>query len=614
MSTRIAGTGAPSRAARTAGRSLPVLWVLLLLYLASPADVRALEVRAWVDKNEATLEDQILLTLSVTGERRLTGEPVLPPLPDFQVSNGGTSSRTEIRNGQIQSSAERTYVLTPRRTGRFTIGPIRVSRKGHTALTEPIEVHILAASSQTSEAPLAFVAQEVDKDSPFVNQQVLYTFRFFRRVQAMEANWDAPSLQGFWAEDLGKERQYEKVIQGQRYLVTEIRKALFPLAPGTIRIDGTVLSTKLVMPKVRSLGRRGFFDDDFWPDSIFGGRGRTVQKNLHTDPIALTVRALPDAGRPEGFRGLVGTFRVKAEVGDARLHTGDSTTLTVTVSGMGNLRDLEPITPEELPGFKLYPDKPTLDLNTDGDLVHGTKVFRTALVPLEAGTLTVPPQKIVYFDPKAEAYRVEQTSPIALTVEEGANAEPLHLVQGSGMAGTKKTIQVLGKDILPVHTGLGAARSQVLSGVGLWAYTLGLLLPPAAFLGCLVWKRRRERLRNEVHILQRKAARKNARRALKEAHGLMGGSDDAELFRQLARAVKGLVGDKLTLSALACTPAEIHRTLRENGVEEPLADEVRRFLDELEYRQFATAGTQPAEREACVKQAGELVARLDRRL
>ncbi len=592
-----------------------LLALLLLFGTARPA--RALELRAWVDKTEATIEDQILLTVSVAGQRRLPADLKLPPLPDFSVSRGGTSSRTEIINGSIRTSVEVTYLLVPRHIGIFTIGPVTLSRNGRTYRSQPIQVKILPASGSTGERPAAFVTQEVDVTAPFVHQQVLYTFRFYRRVQAAEAQWDPPSFEGFWVEDLGKERQYEKIIGGQRYDVTEVRKALSPLSPGTKRIDQSVLTCRLLVPTGRSPG--GFdslFDQGFFPGSIFGGRSRAVTKNLHADPLTLRVRPLPEAGRPKGFSGLVGSFSIRAEVGQEHLQAGDSTTLTVTITGRGNLRDLlEPSSAGPFTGFKVYADKPTYRLEVEGTGVRGTKVFKKALVPLKAGVLEIPAQEVHYFDPEAGAYKTAATAPIRLTVEKGEETEPLHLVTAGPSLGSRQTVKILGKDILPIHTGLAAASQVLPRGTLLALYLAAFLFPPPLFFLLNGRKKRRERLETHRHILRRKAARKEATRRLKEARRLIRGPGEEEaFFRLLTHAVKGLVGDKLNLSALAYTPTEIRRHLVEKGVEEQEARRIEAFLEELEFHQYASSGTEPKQRGERYRTAKRLVARLDRAL
>jgi hypothetical protein len=570
----------------------------------------ALEVRAWVDRTEATLEDQLLLTVSLAGQRRLPGNPILPPLPDFSVTKGGTSSRTEIVNGSISTSVETSYLLTPRRVGTFTIGPVRIKQKGRTYQSEPISVKILPAASPTEASPIAFVTQDIDVGDPFVHQQIVYTFRFFRRVQSLEAQWDPPSFDGFWVEDLGKERQYEKVVNGRRYAVTELKKALYPLSAGAARIGETLLACRLVIQRDRT--PRGM--DGFFGGSFFGSRGQTVTKNLRGEPISLDIRPLPEAGRPVGFDGLVGAFVVRAEAGQSQLRLGDSTTLTVTVTGNGNLRDLVTVSPEEITGFKVYPDKPSFQLDIHGGRLQGTKVFKKALVPLEDGILEVPAQEVPYFDPEKGLYQIARTTPIAITVEKAAEKEPLHLVTASVLPGSKSSIKILGKDILPIHTGLAGARRQIPSVTSLYAYLGGLLLPPCIFVVCYGRKRRQDRLEIDQHIVRRKGARKKANRLLQEARKRIRQPEDKEFFGQLSRGLKGLIGDKLDLTTLAYTPVEIQLCLLEKGLSEEESRGVREFLEEIEYDQYVSKRLEAGEREARYRKARGLLVQLDRRL
>lgn len=613
----------PGRPARTlrehTGQFVASLWLLLAfssMGIAAARSALALEVVATVDKAEATVEDQILLTVSVSGERSLPEPPELPPLADFDVAQGGTASQTRILNGQIESSISFTYVLSPRRPGDFTIGPIRVRKKNEFAQSEPIRLRILPAAPQgtAAEAPPAFVEQLVDIESPYVNQPVLYCLRFLRRVQAVEAQWDPPPFDGFWVEDLGKERQYQRILNGQTYLVTEIRQVLYPLSAGVVEIPAHSLTCKLVIPR-RSTGRRGdFFGDDFFENPFFSGR-EAVTKVLKPDPIRLHVKPLPEAGRPADFSGLVGDFTLSAEIGQEHLRVGDSTTLTVTVSGRGNLRDLAHVPPEEIAGCKLYPDKPSLEWKATEEGILGTKVFRSALVPLQAGKLEIPATTLCYFDPYERAYRTAQTDPLIVTVEKAAESEDLRWTQGSPRQTGGAPVQLLGKDILPIHTGLAGSGSQLPGRRDLWLYLLGVLAPPAAFGISLGLKARKERREVNAHVLRRKAAGRAAAKVLEQAkQSLKQPTEQAEFYGRLSRALKGLVGDKLNVSALAFTPDEVSRTLLAQGVDEGLVRSVQAFLEELEPLQFGVVREDPHEREKRYRRAKELAKKLDRSL
>ena len=610
--------GTEKRARRQGSRRRRFLLVVAsLLIVPAPflitAHAQALSVQAAVDKTEATVEDQIVLTVSVIGERSLPDQPELPPLPDFNVAQGGTSSRTQLLNGRISSSVEFNYFLSPRSVGSFTIGPIRVRKKGQIEQSQPIQIRILPTQAAAGEVLPAFVEQKVDVERPYVNQQIVFAFRFLRRVQAVEAQWDPPAFQGFWVEDMGKERQYQQALGGQNYLVTEIKKALYPLAAGTLEIPGNSLTCKLVMQRRRSRGLDSFFDNNFLQSPFLAG-GDAVTKVLQTDPVRVQVRPLPEGGRPTDFSGLVGAFSIQAEVGQERLQVGDSTTLTLTVKGRGNLRDLAELPPQELQGFKIYPDKPTLQMQPEGEVIQGEKVFKKALVPLAEGDLEIPSVELSYFDPEEGAFRTARTGPILLSVEGKAESEQLHLVQPSGAAGSGTAIQLLGKDILPIHTGLAGARRQIPAKNRLWLYLLGLVAPPGAVLTCYGLKRKRERLEVDTHLVRRKEAGRKAKKELHEAKKRLSLPGNPEFYGQISRSLRGLVGDKLNLSALAFTPAEVYRCLAGRGIETEAARSVQQFLEELESLQFGSTREEARDRENRFKKAGAILKMLDKRL
>jgi hypothetical protein len=310
----------------------------------------------------------------------------------------------------------------------------------------------------------------------------------------------------------------------------------------------------------------------------------------------------------------VGRFSIQAEVGQDRLRAGDSTTLTLTVSGRGNLRDLAELPPQELQGFKIYPDKPTLQMQAEGEAVQGTKVFKKALVPLAEGDLEIPSVEFSYFDPEEGAFRTARTEPMLLVVEGKAEADQLHLLQPSSPAAAGTTIQLLGKDILPIHTGLTGARRQIPARSHLWVYLLGLLAPPSAVLTSYGFKRKRERLIVDAHLVRRKEAGRKARKELQAAKKRISLPGDPEFYGQISRSLRGLVGDKLNQSALAFTPSEVYQCLTARRIDTEDARSVRQFLEELESLQFGSTREEAKDRHSRHKKACAILKMLDKRL
>ena len=342
-----------------------VLMLVFLTALLQPCSLLAGEVSvsARVDKNDITLDDYILLRLSVKGTR---DKPNLPEMPAFNGQSRGSSSQVSIVNGQMSSTIEYNYLLYPKRTGSFTIGSFYLNDKGRRVKSNEIRINVKKSSSSDSPSKDVFVVAEVDNERPYVNGQIVYVFKFFRAVKIADASLtDTPSFEGFIKEDLGKESQYQTIINGRQYVVTEIKYALFPTKSGVFEISSSTLKCSLVVQKRRN---RNQFNNSFFDDSIFG-YSETVPKVLRTDPVKVMVQPLPVAGKPEGFKGLVGNFGMISSLSSKKVEKGESVTLTINVSGTGNLKNNQNIEVSGLQNFKVYDDKPVFESKTGRSLI-----------------------------------------------------------------------------------------------------------------------------------------------------------------------------------------------------------------------------------------------------
>ena len=134
-----------------------------LLLLLCAENAHALSIVAKVDKTEATLQDQIILTLSIEGTRRRTGKPSIPSSPAFDLISRGSSTRMQIINGQVSSSVDYNYLLLPKKTGTFKIGPATVTHQGKTIASKAITLKIGSAKSQPQSQKDLFITTSISR-------------------------------------------------------------------------------------------------------------------------------------------------------------------------------------------------------------------------------------------------------------------------------------------------------------------------------------------------------------------------------------------------------------------------------------------------------------------
>lgn len=552
------------------GKMFKIFVIFVIILFSTPCFSQD-QITLRVSTNEASIEDQIDLTVSVSGVQT-SEQPTIEP-KGFELIYRGTSSQVQIINGKMSSQIDFNYTIIPKITGNITIGPATLNVNGKIIKSQTITIRILPSSQrpqyqyqhQETQSQLPskdlFITTTVSNKNPFEGEQIIYTFRFFRKVRAGNANLDLPDFNNFWVEDIGKQKDYQRVINGEIYLITEINKALFPTTTGTLKID----RTKLVCD-VES--------DDFW--------GEPQQKILQSEPIVINVKPLP-GNKPSNFSNLVGDFNISSSISQQNTKVGESVTLTVEISGYGNIKDALISKWDNLNDFKVYDDKPTTQVFTNTDNLGGKKIFKRAIVPMKPGEIKIPALKLVYFNPKLGRYITKSTNSVILKVLPGEQQEILNPSIPSSFKPEKEQIKLLGKDILNIHTSINLS-DQYLNKNKVIFFTLFFLIPPFIFTSILLVEKRRHRFNTNPGLLRKKEALNKAYKNINKLTKI--DKEKTEFYTLLSRTIKEYIGDKLNISGSAYTTEEIVKKLREYNIKTELIDNIEVFLKQCEQVQF----------------------------
>jgi len=318
--------------------------ILLAAFLLAPAIAgAAVAVTATLNHERVALGDQLVLSVAIAGSG--TASPKTPLIPDVEIYESGKSQSMSIINGSVSSRVVLTYILAPRKAGRFIVPPIEVPGAGPTppiaftvvpvapddmppaAAAKPAATPAAPADPPPGPAatplsqpppqtappphaagptPDAFVTAALEKNKPYVNEQVNLVVRFFTAVPLLGApQYDAPKLNGLLSENLGAEGQGSTVIGGRTYNYSELKSALFPVQAGSASIGPAVVTVQLPRRGGASTG------DDFF-DRFFSMSAPEARR-LQTEPLTLHAEALP-SGAPDDFSGIVGSLTVTAAV------------------------------------------------------------------------------------------------------------------------------------------------------------------------------------------------------------------------------------------------------------------------------------------------------------
>lgn len=585
------------------------LFLLLFVIPASTVHADVVTVTASLDRNQISQEDQVLLTLSVAGAGS-SAVLQMPNLPDFDVASNGKSARVSIINGTMSSQTDYSFVLQPRKAGELTIGPATVNYQGKIYQSKPIAVHVMkgAAPEREKEGKDLFITTEVDHANPYVGEQIMFRLKFYRRINVANASLGELAFEGFQAEDAGKETTYTSIVDGVSYQVTEIRKLLIPGHAGAIIIPAAVLQCQVPVERQQRTPGQPFGDD------FFGfGIQRTTNKVVRSRPLTVHVRSLPPEGKPPAFSGVVGSFQLSAEFDKKEVRKGDSATLTMKITGKGDLTAAPRPDIRGIEQFKAYDDQPVSSRKIVEGRMISEKIFKKALVPLNAGDFRVPEVSFWYFDPDSGKYVKASAAIPGLHVLPADERDKSLVVEGPGSSPLKQNVQIVGKDILPIDTDIHALGNDVFRPLSPLMLA-SLLAPPFLFLGALAYKTFRDRRAMDIGFSRSTKAMKQARKGMAEALARAKRPDQKMFCAGLSRTVKTYLGDKLNRSGEAMTPGELIEALQSRRGPDVLVKRTAALLDALERGQFAREAFEPAASGKLVQDAQDLIQQWEKRL
>lgn len=569
------------------------LTIAMILLLSMATAAGAVSVRAVVDRNQVTVGESLSLQVTIEGG---DGDVDLSGLTAFKSVSRGSSSSFQMINGRTSRQKIYNYVLIPLKAGELTVPAIPVTVGGQSHYTVPISITVSKEPPVASGQRDVYVTALISDETPWIGQQIVYTFRLFNAVQVADAKFQPPDFEGFHADEIEDRKSHRKVINGREFIVTEVTFILVPVKIGPLTINPAVLQVSLLK---RSRRPRPFAGMD-----AFFGRTETATRVLQTDPLSVTVQALPEKPSGSAFSGLVGRFDIDAALDKTDLQVGDSSTLAITVSGRGNIMDAAAPSVPVPDGFKTYADNPEEKIQKSAAGVTGSKTFRTALVPVKPGIFHLDPIRLTYFDVDRGEYRSLATTAFDVQVSPSVTAATdidVFRAAPDQVPSLKKRVEFTGRDILPLKEGLDALESRRrLTPAGF----AGLLFLPALgfFLTLLVLhSARKDRSAGEIMADRARQALKTA-----AAPGVKDNNFLSSLYRALVSAIlgrQGIVGTSLTWS-------EARSRLLDIGWDEDSAGAAARLLEEIESFNYSGQALDAGKRADLLDRSRQMVRRL----
>jgi len=378
----------------------------------------------------------------------------------------GLSTRTVFSQGKYTTTREIliSYDARAAKTGVISLKNLVVKIDGRVERDPSVDIMVLDAPP---EPRVVFVAAEVSKKSVYVGEGIIVRYHVFKKTALQSFDIKKyPKLDGFMKRYLQEnENPHRVTVDGDLFsksLIYSVR--LYPEKSGKLVIDPMEVSAT--------------YAQDIYGNMGFGfGLGMRDMKTrtLSSAPVEIEVRPLPEANRPASFAGLVGPHKFELKPGRNQILVNEPLEARLTITGPGNLENLE------APALWSVPQLEKFDAKSDLGLVgaeSAIKTFDYTYLGKQGGQIPALDLELSYFDPDSGRYEKIQEQLPAITVAGNSNPSPIPSVtkkdQEDGATKDDSTISAPGFIV----------ENRWWSQMGLW---WGLLI--IVVFGALYWRR-----------------------------------------------------------------------------------------------------------------------------
>lgn len=391
---------------------IPTIWLAIFMVLGLSA--QAGELTAEPDRNR--LYEGEVLTFTVKGSTKidinlsnlfdfdlssLPSPDIEKVEPDFEILARNQRYSITTVNGEMVGEITWTYQLAPKSTGKLTIPALTFKD----SVSKPVTIEVVDGTppDQSGSNRDSFIELTTDKAEVYVQEQLILTVRLFFRGNLIRGELSDPQHPNAIIETLGKQREFATERDGVRYRVVERRYALFPQKSGVLNL-----------PPIR-----------------FEGQARNTDGSLRFLRDSADLFEVPIKEVPAEFTGktwLPASSLTLAEAGmpaTLNLNTGDNLTRTLSLQATGLPSEALPPLPDSVPdGLRSYPEEPQRNTNVGPDGITSTLTQTSALVPVNAGKLTLPAIRIPWWDTESDSQKVAiiPAQTLNVTASEGSAA------------------------------------------------------------------------------------------------------------------------------------------------------------------------------------------------
>ncbi len=367
--------------------------ILLIILLTLPLWVFAKTLDVFTDRQTIEMGEIITLTIQTDFQAR-NSQLNLDNLKDqFEILGRQQSNQISIINGQFSSRTQWQITLLPKQEGELIIPPLEIDSIQST----PYKITVRPAPKHSAtNLGDHFLESSLNKQKVYVQEEVLYRLRFYF-LGAFQGNIRPPVFENSLSTVLKDQAVYGKNVKGNHYTVYEWLYAFYPQKSGQLTIKGPIISGV----------------------QQYHNRQKAVQEMAKTQ--TLTVQPEPAHLKTSPTEPWLPaksvTLSEKTPTPLKTLHVGDSFTRTITLTVVGlRASQLPKLTTNNQDGFKVYSDQPVTEETILDSGIRTVQTIKQTFILTKAGTITLPEQRLNWFNTKTQTMETALIKARQLTV------------------------------------------------------------------------------------------------------------------------------------------------------------------------------------------------------
>lgn len=519
--------------------------------------------------------------------------PSISQMNSFSSINGRTTQ---------SSTATFTYTLMPVKEGTYTIPAATVTSGGQKVKSGTAKIEILPGTDAPSQSGGGnggsqrqqggsslhtpsqsegisssdiYFTTTASKTHVYEQEAILLTYKLYSLVSVEQLAGDIPQLDGFHTQEIEQPQQQSFKLErvGNKNYGTVVWReyVLFPQRSGKLTIPAVDFTADIVVQSKYVDPIDAFFNG--------GGMMQRVQKKIKAPAIDINVDPLPT--RPSNFSGAVGkNFKVSGKLSPQQVDANDATTLSLSITGTGNMQLMSAPLVSWPHDFEEYDPKRSENLKITKSGTQGTVSYEYVAVPHHAGKFNISPIDFCYFDTDKKQYVTLHTDSFQLGVAKVAGA-------AASTARTQEDVKQLGDDIHFIKKGELDVHQQGDSMFGSLQHMLYYLLVLLVFAVVMIIFHQQAKANADVVGRRGRGASKAAVKRLRLAGKLMKKGEVEAFYDEIMRALWGYVADKLNLPLTELNKDNVSEMLLSRGIDEEATQQFLQILGDCEFARFA---------------------------